>query len=98
MPSPSSRSGGPERELIKAMRKLTETLEHLPQEHSFMFHPGKHVVMTYLKGITHGLGLITAVAIVVPLIVAMMRHVQWVPLVGDFVNDVATRVEESNQR
>ena len=87
-----------EKDLVRALRDLQGTIHDLPEDHSYVFHPGKHLFLTYLKGIVYGLGVLTAVAIIVPLIVTMLRHVSWVPLVGDFVKDVAERVEQGNAR
>jgi hypothetical protein len=80
-----------------AVRHLERTVERIPDEYPHVFHPGKELLFTYLKGIVYGLGALTAVAIVVPLLVAMLQQVQWVPLVGDFVSEVGRRIEESQR-
>ena len=92
------RTTTPEKQLVTALNDLQSTIAALPTDHSYVFHPGKHLFLTYLKGIVYGLGVLTAVAIIVPLVVSLMRHVQWVPLVGDFVQDIATRMEQGNRR
>ncbi len=63
-----------------------------------VFNPGRNLLFTYLRGIVYGLGAITAVAIVIPLLVAILQQIQWVPLLGNFVQDVLVRVEETRIR
>lgn len=88
----------PEQQLSTSLRTLNATIIDLPEKYGYVFQPGKHLFITYLKGIVYGLGVLTAVAIVIPILVAMLQQVSWVPIIGDFVKDIATRVEESNVR
>ena len=87
--SPRSSSSG----LSKALRGLEKEVAGLPSEFEYVIHPGKHLFLTYVRGIVYGLGALTAVAIVVPLIISMLHQVEWVPVVGDFVERVVTRIE-----
>ncbi|TSC57616.1 MAG: hypothetical protein Greene041619_1044 [Candidatus Peregrinibacteria bacterium Greene0416_19] len=80
--------------LTKSMDRLTGTIEQIPREYDLFFQPGRHLLFTYVKGIVSGLGALTAVAIVVPLLLSMLKEVQWVPLVGDFVARVSVRMEQ----
>jgi hypothetical protein len=84
----------PEEKLSRSLEHLDRTISELPEEYSLILHPGKHLIFTYLKGIIYGLGVLTAVAIVIPLLVALLRSVEWVPLVGDFVERVVIRIEQ----
>lgn len=88
-------SDGSDRELIESIKRLTKTLESLPTDYDHVFHPGKHLFYTFFKAIVYGLGLLAAAAIVVPFMLAMLRGIEWVPLIGDFVTDIANRVEEA---
>lgn len=89
---------GADRELTKALRGLEKAVASIPKQFEYVIHPGKHLFLTYMYGIVYGLGALTAVAIIIPLIVSVLHRVSWVPLVGDFVERVVTRVEESQQR
>ena len=80
------------------MGALEYDVEQLPRAFEYVIHPGKHLLLTYVRGIVYGLGAITALVVVIPLIVWTLRTVQWVPLIGDFVNNIATRVEEVQKR
>lgn len=84
-----------ERELKRSLDDLTKTIQRIPAEHELFFHPGKHLFFTFLKGIVSGLGVLAAAAIAVPFILWMMKEIAWVPLIGDFVSDVAERVEQA---
>ena len=85
-------------ELTEALSQLRDTVRRLPREYGYFLSPGKHLVFTYLKGVVYGLGALTAVAIVTPLLVTFFQHIQWVPLVGDFVQKVSVQIEQSQRR
>ena len=90
MPKNASTDG---KDLIKAMRDLEKGLGHISKNFEYVIHPGKHLFLTYVRGIVYGLGALTAVAIVIPLMVSVLHHISWVPIVGDFVQKVVTRIE-----
>lgn len=77
MPKPSSKDRRPARGFTRAMRDLER----------------EHMLTTYLRGIVYGLGALTAVAIVMPLMVWILQKIEWVPVIGDFVTRVLYRVE-----
>ncbi len=77
---------------------MRATVKGLPDSFPFLFKPGRHLFYTFLKGMVNAMGIIAAFAIVVPIILSMLRGIQWVPLVGDFVTKVAERVEIQAQR
>lgn len=90
-----ARAKAPEQEdLAKALRDLQETIIQVPQHYSHLTNPGKHLIFTYVKGIVYGLGALTAVAIIIPLMVALLRQVPWGPIVGDFMQGVVERMQQ----
>ena len=82
------------RALVFALTSLEHDVEQLPKEFEYVIHPGKHLFISYIRGIVYGLGAITAFAILIPVIVWAMRRVEWVPILGDFVSKIATQVEQ----
>jgi hypothetical protein len=94
--APSSSSN--DQSLTRSLDSLNATIKTLPEEYGYAFHPGKNLFFSYLKGIVTGLGVLTAAAIVVPIIIWFLRGIQWVPLVGQFVNEVATQMEEAGRK
>ena len=88
--SPSAR----ETDLITALRHLERSVDRLPSQFEYVIHPGKHLFVSYIRGIVYGLGAITAFAVLIPIIVWMLHRIEWVPILGDFVNRVATQVEQ----
>lgn len=82
-------------EVTKALRRLETTLTDVSDKYEYTHHPGKQLFLTFLKGIMSGLGFICAIAIVIPLVVSLLRGIEWVPLVGDFVSRIATEVEQA---
>ena len=84
--------------LVKALDHLDKTIHQRPVPYGYNYHPGKDLVHTFIKGIASGLGVLVSVAIVLPIILSLMKGVQWVPLVGDFVASVAQRMEDARNR
>jgi hypothetical protein len=84
--------------LAGELKQLREIAENIPRKFDLFFHPGKHLFFTFLKGVASGLGVIAAVAIVVPIVVAMLRGVQWIPVIGNFVNQIAEQMEQARGR
>ena len=83
------------RALIFALTSLEHDVEQIPKEFEYVIYPGKHLALTYLRGIVYGLGAITAVVIVIPLLVWMLQQIHWVPIIGDFVDKILVRVEQT---
>ena len=89
--------GDSERDLVRAIGNLEKVVDGFPDQYPHIFRPGRELMFTYLKGIVYGLGALTAVAIVIPLLVTLLQQIQWVPLIGDFTEDVLHRIEQAQQ-
>ncbi len=83
---------------LDALKKIQIGLEELPEQFQNAFRPGRQLFFSYLKGIASGLGVITAFAIIIPLLLWFLQRIQWIPLLGDFVSQVAVQVEEARRR
>ncbi|MDD5623781.1 MAG: DUF5665 domain-containing protein [Candidatus Peribacteraceae bacterium] len=78
--------------------RLTKTLQHLDASVAHLqsaLHRHRRPWDSFYRGILYGLGMIVAFAIIVPVIIAMLRMVEWVPLVGDFLTNVIIRMEDN---
>lgn len=82
------------RALVFALTSLEHDVEQLPREFEYVIHPGKHLILTYLRGIVYGLGALTAAVIVIPFIVWLLQQFPWVPIIGDFAERVLVRIEQ----
>lgn len=80
--------------MVYALTSLEHDVERLPREFEYVIHPGKHLFISYIRGIVYGLGALTAFAVVIPVLLWALHSIEWVPIIGDFVNKVATRVEQ----
>ena len=89
-----SKSSSSERQLQRSVDHLEHTIRELPEQYAAVFHPGKNLLLHFLRGIVYGLGMITAVALVIPLAILLVQQVQWVPLFGNFLSEVVSRMEE----
>ncbi|MFH0769918.1 MAG: DUF5665 domain-containing protein [Candidatus Peregrinibacteria bacterium] len=54
--------------------------------------------VNFLKGIFYGMGFLIALALAVPLAVSLLRSVDWVPIIGDFLTEVAVWIEKAQIR
>jgi len=81
-------------QLKRSIDRLEGTIRKMPEQYAAVFHPGKNLFMHFLRGIVYGLGMIVAVALVLPFAVLLIDQVQWVPLLGDFLNEVVSRMEQ----
>lgn len=100
MPSRTT-NGSPrksDKALEDALHGLQQSVDRIPKEFEYVINPGKHLLLNYVRGIVYGLGALTAVAIVIPLLVWMLHHIAWVPVIGDFVTNVVERVELQQRR
>ncbi len=98
MPMARKKPPSPNPPELDALKKIQIGLEELPEQFQNAFRPGRQLLFNYAKGIASGLGVITAFAIIIPLIVWFLQRIQWVPLIGDFVSQVAVQVEEARRR
>ena len=84
---------GKKRALVFALTSLEHDVEHLPKEFEYVIHPGKHLLLTYLRGIVYGLGALTAAVIVIPFILWVLQKLPPLPVIGDYVNRAATQIQ-----
>ena len=75
--------------MIRTMKELDEHVEKV----AHFYDPHRYVWLGFLRGIAYGLGILVALAIVVPVIITLLSTIEWVPLVGDFVSEIIRRIE-----
>lgn len=79
-----------EKQLIKELTKLGKILERIENLRPFdmLAHVGRYMAYSFLKGVMVGAGSVLGAAIFLTLFVYILKHIQFAPLVGDFVQDV----------
>jgi hypothetical protein len=87
-----------DRSLLTEVHQLREFL--IKAKHDYDRRRRVHHLLfkAFIKGMVSGLGVIAAVAIVSPIIVLLLRWVQWPPLVANFVTTVIHQIELANPR
>ncbi|MBU2213432.1 hypothetical protein KKC44_06060 [Patescibacteria group bacterium] len=85
-----------EEKLIKSLESLTGAF-HDFSERSLMVRSWKNLSIFFLRGVMYGLGILFAIAIVIPIIIWLFHWIEWVPLIGDFVTQIIKRIEEVSQ-
>ncbi|PIQ75985.1 hypothetical protein COU78_03420 [Candidatus Peregrinibacteria bacterium CG10_big_fil_rev_8_21_14_0_10_49_24] len=83
-----------EEQLRNSIDRLEKTISSLPQTYPVLFQPGKRMFAQFMHGIVYGLGMVVAFALVIPFAILLVDQVQWVPLLGDFLTEVVTRMEQ----
>lgn len=86
------------RALVYALSSLEHDVEQLPREFEYVIHPGKHLFLTYLRGIVYGLGALTAAVIVIPFILWALQKLPPLPVIGEYVNRAAIQVQSPSSR
>lgn len=84
-------------ELTKELRKLTKEVKKL-KELEFvrvLKHPVKFLVLAFLKGIMVGFGSVLGASVVVGIFVYIMAQISFVPILGDFVEEMIGYVNVS---
>ncbi len=94
----SIRGGRPSkrRTLVFALSALEHDVEQLPKEFEYVISPGKHLWLSYLRGIVYGLGAITAAVFVIPFIIWILQRIPLVPIIGNFAHRVAVQMERAS--
>ena len=49
----------------------------------------KQIYRGFLTGMSSALGALVAIAIVVPILLYFLKNVQWIPLIGTFVQSIS---------
>jgi hypothetical protein len=75
--------------LVKTMRSLDLHMKKL----AGYYEPHRYLWMGFLRGIVYGLGIIVAIALVLPLLLWLLSSIDWIPFIGDIVSDIVLRME-----
>lgn len=79
--------------LVKTIRSLDKHMELLASH----YEPHRYLWMGFIRGIVYGLGIIVAIALVVPLLIWILSMVDWIPFIGDMVNEIILRIESAQR-
>ena len=83
-------------ELQKSVQQLEKTMSVLSNQCASILSPGRTLLFTFLKGVVYGLGILFAVAMLVPVVLALLDNIQWVAVIGDFLSQIFERVNVIN--
>ena len=85
----------PPTDLQQAVDRLTTALERAPKSYRYLLHPWYVFWSSVLRGIGYSVGLLVAIAVVIPFLITLLHSVNWVPVIGDFVSEVAVRIDQA---
>ncbi len=84
-----------EKDLVKAVGSLNQFLAHARRDMRMYLSYRHSIVRSFLKGIMSGLGAFVAVAIATPIVILLLRGVQWPPIIGKIVDTILIQIEQS---
>lgn len=81
---------GTETQLAKEVAKLAKIIERLEDQKPFdiMSRPRKFMWFSFLKGLMAGLGSVIGATLLVALLIYILKQIQLIPLVGDFIGNI----------
>lgn len=84
-----------ELELTKATQDLVVEVNKLKDLEFFQVfkHPWKFMWFSFLKGVMVGLGTVFAVTVLLSLIIFVLSKIEFIPIVGDFVEKIINQIE-----
>lgn len=84
-----------EEAIAKAAQELAKEVRSLKDLETFevLKHPFKFMWFSFLKGLMIGLGGIFAATVVLSFIIFVLSKIQLVPIIGDFVGQITTQVQ-----
>ena len=82
-----------EKELLEAIVQLDTHMKTLADH----YEPGRYLWMGFLRGIVYGLGILVAISLIVPLVIAILSSVDWIPVIGDIIADIALRIQNAQR-
>lgn len=82
-----------DKELLEAIVQLDTHMKTLADH----YEPGQYLWMGFLRGIVYGLGILVAISLIVPLVIAILTSVDWIPVIGDIIADIALRIQNAQR-
>lgn len=79
--------------IVKTMKSLDKHMEMLASH----YQPQKYILMAFVRGIFYGLGIIVSIAIVLPILLAVLSTIDWIPYVGDLISEIVYRMESAQR-
>lgn len=73
--------------LIEEISRLSEVIIRLDKRHTLLY--------SFFRGIVTGLGTVVGATIVVALLAYLFRHVQLIPLIGNWLSEIIKQIEFS---
>jgi len=90
---PSKKTLPQEDRLIRSVDRLNASVQHLVEQQEEQAKMSRRFGFFFMRGVLYGLGILVAIAIVIPIIIQLLYSVQWVPLLGDFLVQIIERME-----
>lgn len=77
------------------MQKLRLAIENLNQSLQKSISVKKQMKQRFFMGLAYGLGTVLAVSLFIPLLILLLDKIEWVPVIGDFVNEVIQHLQKT---
>ncbi|PIR48647.1 hypothetical protein COU80_02990 [Candidatus Peregrinibacteria bacterium CG10_big_fil_rev_8_21_14_0_10_55_24] len=83
--------------LVRSLDRLNTSVTALIELQTEQSKTSRRLGFFFLRGVFYGLGILVAIAIIIPIVIQILHSVQWVPLLGDFLIEVIERMEQASQ-
>lgn len=90
---PKDAKAAEQKGLLKTMRSLDNHIEVLAK----YYEPHRYLWMGFIRGIVYGLGIIVAIAIVLPILLWTLSTIDWIPYIGDIISEIVWRMESAQR-
>lgn len=90
---PKKTTASSDESLAQSMRNLDMHMEKLAQ----FYKPQRFLWLGFIRGIVYGLGIVVAIAIVLPIILWLLSTIDWIPYIGDLVSEIISRMESAQR-
>ncbi|MDD5026837.1 MAG: DUF5665 domain-containing protein [Candidatus Peribacteraceae bacterium] len=90
---PQNRTISKEDTLVRSVERLTATLRETSHVHAATHSILRRLSISFLQGMAYAFGALAAVAIAIPLVIELLRSVEWIPILGDFLTKLVTWIE-----
>lgn len=85
----------PRDELVAAVRELQKSVDDLRKANAPQNEFKLSMAYSFLRAVAYVLGAAMTVSILIPLILFLLRGVEWPPLIGNWVANVIMQIERA---
>lgn len=79
----------------KTAIKLTSSIDNLNDTLQKSMSTKRQLSQRLLMGLAYGIGTVLALSVFIPVVIFLLGKLEWVPLIGDFVQNIINHLKVS---